>query len=328
MAWARTQAKASRQTETTMTALRRLAIGALVLALTGCDQFADGVGSAPPAPPRPEAPPPERSAESLELEAYFQRVERGLLTRGLLRADGGGIDAPFNARNLAENFTALAFFQEYSAVGNRLVQQQGTSILHRWDGPIRIEPVFGETVDRDQVIRDRAAIETFAARLSRVTGHPVRTVGRSGNFQVAVLHEQDRETLGPRLRDWLPEIQSAEVRAIEDLARDTYCVVVSSDPGNSGVITRAVAIIRAELPMALRLSCIHEEIAQGLGLANDSAAARPSIFNDDDEYGRLTTMDELMLGMLYDPRLTPGMIEPEARETVREMAEALLAPAS
>ena len=63
----------------------------------------------------------------------------------------------------------------------------------------------------------------------------------------------------------------------------------------------------------MRLSCIHEEITQGLGLANDSPLARPSIFNDDEEFALLTPMDELMLKMLYSPRLSAGMTETEAR---------------
>lgn len=328
MAWAKTRARAFRPAKKAMRAVRFMAWLALVAGLSACDQLQTSSLDSTPAPPPRAAPPAERSTESLELESYFQRVERGLITRGLLRSDGGGIDAPFNERNLADNFLALAFYQEYATVGTSLVQRQGESILHRWEGPVRIEPVFGATVSPDQVIRDHAAIETFAGRLGRVTNHPVRTVGRSGNFRVVVLHEQERRDIGDRLREWLPEIQIAEVRAIENLSKDTYCVVVSSDPGNTGIITRAVAIIRAELPPALRLSCIHEEIAQGLGLANDSAAARPSIFNDDDEYGRLTTMDELMLGMLYDQRLSPGMTEGSARNTVRDMATALLAPSS
>ena len=66
-------------------------------------------------------------------------------------------------------------------------------------------------------------------------------------------------------------------------------------------------MIRAEHPDLLRLSCLHEEIAQGLGLSNDSPAARPSIFNDDEEFALLTRHDELLLTMLYDPRMIPGM---------------------
>ena len=87
----------------------------------------------------------------------------------------------------------------------------------------------------------------------------------------------------------------------------------------------AIAVIRAENPGLLRLSCVHEELAQGLGLANDYPAARPSIFNDDDEFALLTEQDELMLKMLYDPRLRPGMtakeVNPRTRIIARELTE-------
>ena len=38
----------------------------------------------------------------------------------------------------------------------------------------------------------------------------------------------------------------------------------------------------------MRRACVHEEMAQGLGLGNDSETARPSIFNDDEEFALLT----------------------------------------
>ena len=77
-------------------------------------------------------------------------------------------------------------------------------------------------------------------------------------------------------------------------------------------------------PDLLRLSCIHEEIAQGLGLSNDSPAARPSVFNDDEEFGLLTTHDEFLLRILYDPRMRPGMNEIEAREQAELIASELM----
>ncbi len=83
-------------------------------------------------------------------------------------------------------------------------------------------------------------------------------------------------------------------------------------------------MIRAEHPDLLRLSCLHEEIAQGLGLANDSPLARPSIFNDDEEFGLLTTHDEYLLKMLYDPRIRPGMTAEEAIPVARTIANELL----
>ena len=52
---------------------------------------------------------------------------------------------------------------------------------------------------------------------------------------------------------------------------------------------------------------LSKELAQGLGLPNDSPTARPSIFNDDEEFGVLTRHDELLLRLLYDRNLAPGM---------------------
>ena len=69
---------------------------------------------------------------------------------------------------------------------------------------------------------------------------------------------------------------------------------------------------------------VHEELAQAMGLPNDSPQARPSIFNDDDEFGLLTTHDEYLLRMLYDPRLTPGMTAAQAEPIVRQIASELL----
>ncbi len=106
--------------------------------------------------------------------------------------------------------------------------------------------------------------------------------------------------------------------------RDTYCqVLTQSDPATSTYVG-AVAVIPSEHPDLLRLSCFHEELAQSLGLPNDSNAARPSIFNDDEEFALLTRQDELMLRILYNPALHPGMTEAEARPIVQTLASRLL----
>ncbi|HAW48219.1 MAG TPA: hypothetical protein DCX34_13450, partial [Roseovarius sp.] len=60
---------------------------------------------------------------------------------------------------------------------------------------------------------------------------------------------------------------------------------------------------------------------QGLGLANDSPRARPSIFNDDDEFAWLTTHDEMLLRLLYHPDLSPGMTADEARPILRRLLD-------
>ncbi|MEM7720510.1 MAG: DUF2927 domain-containing protein, partial [Pseudomonadota bacterium] len=290
-----------------MSLLRGLTFAGLLMSLVGCAPLDELFGTN--ATPAPVAPiiAEEPSAASRALVAYYTRVESGHRTRGLLRIDGGGPDVPFDERRLADTFMNIAFAREFSDVGTTLVRRETQSILRRWDAPVRVEVMFGNSVDPTQRADDRAAIRRFVDRLNRTTGHPISFVERDGNFRVLILSEDERRVVGPTLRRLIPTIRDREIALIEDLNRESYCLVLAADPGDDGRIRQAAAVIRTELPLLLRQSCIHEELAQGLGLANDSPTARPSIFNDDDEFGRLTAMDERMLSMLYDPALRPGM---------------------
>ena len=74
-----------------------------------------------------------------------------------------------------------------------------------------------------------------------------------------------------------------------------------------------IGALAQQIVAMMQRACIEEELAQGLGLANDSPYARPSIFNDDDEFATLTSMDAVMLQILYNPRLLPGMTLDQAR---------------
>ncbi len=302
-----------------------LALATIGLVMMGCDQL-DGFRTEPGAKAAPVViDPVPPSAESLALAAYYARVEAGHRTRGLLRTDGGGPDTPYDADRLAKAFSAIAFAREFSDRGSALVQSESASVLHRWNGPVRIEPVFGASVPDMQRADDRATVKRYAERLQRATQHPIQHVEQGGNFQVVFVSEEERRVIGPLLSRLVPSIRQREIDLVQDLARENYCIMISSDSKNDGEITRAVAVIRAELPPILRLSCIHEEIAQGLGLANDSGKARPSIFNDDDEFARLTGMDEKLLQMLYDVRLRPGMDAKSAVPVVTTLARDLTA---
>ena len=306
-----------------------ITLGLLPLVAACAELIGTGGNSAPPDGAIEAALPiSDRSPESFEIEQFFARVQDGLVARGLLRIDGGGPDVPFTDTTLARNFTALAFSQEFTGVSGRLVRRSTESRLHRWAVPVKIEPLFGASVDPAQSAFDRRTIDRLALRLETATEHPVNVVSHGGNFHVLILNDQELRAAGALLRGLIPEISVAEVGYVEDMPRETYCVVFASDTAGDHTHESAVAVIRAELPQRLRTSCIHEEIAQGLGLANDSPNARPSIFNDDDEFGRLTTQDELLLQMLYDPRLAPGMAKDEAAGTVRRIAAELLSPAT
>jgi hypothetical protein len=153
----------------------------------------------------------------------------------------------------------------------------------------------------------------------------VRTVNSGGNFHVFYVGRDAQLQIGDTIRQLVPGIGPETIAEIERLPRFTFCSVYAfSRAGGASTYVAAVALIRDEHPPLLRRSCVHEEIAQGMGLPNDSPVARPSIFNDDEEFALLTRHDELLLRILYDRRLTPGMRPEEARPIVRQIAEELL----
>lgn len=302
-----------------------LSIGAALL--SGCDLLDPNVNAslkpqarpaAPAAAPVVARPTSERSAS---LRSYFSQVQQAQLSQGLLRQDGGGADTPFTPDILARNFEQIAFFNEYD--GN-FAGVGGPSPLNRWEGAVRMEVLFGDSIPPSQKRTDLSAVSAYAQRLERVTGHPVSMSGRP-NFVVVIAGEDDREEMLAKAAARVPGISKSSLATVREMPRDTYCLVAAYATGaDPDVYTAALAIVRAENPDLLRLSCIHEELAQGMGLSNDSPEARPSIFNDDDEFALLTRHDELLLKMLYDPRLEPGMRAAEARPIVRTIARELI----
>lgn len=297
-----------------------------LLTLAGCEV-------APPEEPDPAptttSPTPSDPAEagapsprSQRLAQYYARVEAELLGQGLLRSDGGGPDTPYDADDLARNFEQIAFHDEYARGRGLQRSGGGPTELRKWTGPVRVGIEFGASVPRAQRRADRRTVSDYTARLADITGHPITMGNGRTNFHVLIMGEDDRDRAVARIREIVPEINRSSLRLIEALPRSIHCLVMAF-PGeeNGSSYRRAIAFIRAEHPDLLRRSCVHEELAQGLGLPNDTPRARPSIFNDDDEFALLTRHDEALLRLLYSPDLEPGMTLDDARPVVRRLLD-------
>ncbi len=302
-------------------------LAAIALAgLTSCTPTTVPTRGPVPATQQPAAlptVPPAETPASAAARAHYTRVQAQLLSQGLLRTDGGGRDTPFTDRMLAENFIRIALYDEYTRTASGPVQRMTTSRIRKWQAPVRVGLRFGPSTPPDRRAADTARVSSFLQRLSRATGHPIGLDDRAPNFFIHIVSEDERRALGPQIRSALPGLSGSEVAAITEMPRSTYCLVYAMSASDGASYTRAFAVIRAEHPDLLRLSCLHEEIAQGLGLANDSPTARPSIFNDDEEFALLTRQDELMLRILYNPALIPGMTETQARPIVESLAARL-----
>jgi hypothetical protein len=270
---------------------------------------------------------PISAAQSASMERLSQ-FEQSQLSRGLMRTDGGGPDTPFDMHDILRHFQDIAFYDEYDAtLGFSRISQ--ASHLEKWTTPVRFNPVFGKSIDRNRVKLAKATVAKYVKKLSRITGHPMLVSARKPNFDVLFMGHDDRDQMDAFLASRGPQIGALAKQVVAMMPEDVHCMVMAfSNAEIRHGYTHAIAIIRAEHPPLMQRACIEEELAQGLGLANDSPYARPSIFNDDDEFATLTAMDAVMLQILYNPRLLPGMTLDQARPYLYEISELLNEPQS
>lgn len=295
-------------------ACRALVAPALMLALSAC---------APPQPP-PSVQNAADTPASAAMRKHYAQVQQTLLADGLLRTETAPQDAPFTADDLTKNFLRIALYEEYA--GGQVTRHASATpiVLLRWQTPVHVALRFGDGVGANQQSADRVLVADYLTRLSKVTGHSIGLSEKSPNFWLYIGSVADRAALGPALTAEIPGLSAGQMRAVTQMDQGTYCQVLTQSDAATSTIIRAVAVIPSEHPDVLRLACIHEELAQSLGLPNDSKAARPSIFNDDQEFALLTRQDELMLQILYDPALSPGMTRAKAKPIVETLAIGLL----
>lgn len=312
--------------------LRAALCGALVLALvSGCawapgsapaPQASAGIASAPP--PEPRATKSEAAAAGTDLRAFYASVEGDLTAAGRMRRDTAPTDAPYTDADLMRDFERIALRDEYVDQGGRFVRTETPAQLRRWARPVRVAVMSGPTSPPEDAARDRANVAAFTNRIAHLTGHDVAMgQGNDVNFLVLFMSAAERSAFAEQVATLYPTFAPAVMQALRNPPIDIFCVTYGFwDPSAPSTYSAVMVLIPSEHPSFTRLSCVQEEMAQAMGLPNDSPDARPSLFNDNKEFALLTDHDAILLRMLYDDRLRPGMtsteVEPLLPDIVRD----------
>ncbi|MEO0681155.1 MAG: DUF2927 domain-containing protein [Pseudomonadota bacterium] len=260
---------------------------------------------------------PPRAVPNLD----YADLERDLLAVGLLRTETAPADAPYDAADLARNFERIALFFETEQAGAAPAEATG---LNRWNTGKTIFWRFDGAPSPE--LEDE--MRRLSVRVQLLTGLNMFRAGPGAapNLSIGVLDSLGRAELAEQLRrDGVEE----ELELLMNWTRgqDVLCMALLSYAAPN-VIDAAFIFIPAELSPLMLKSCLHEEVIQSLGLPNDDLGARPSIFNDDEEFAYLTRHDEDLLRILYDDRLRPGMTAEEARPVVRRIIRELGLPSA
>ncbi len=212
----------------------------------------------------------------------------------------------FSNADLLRNFDIVAFGNEYT--GRRF------DVVRKWRQPIRIgidgsnHPPYLETY-----------IDDMARQLSAATGHPIElyySIGLqrqkklppdfdSKKVNVFVLYLGDQG-----VRDAVHKYFGGSDVEKEALLAEATCMANYRTRQNE--IRSAVIIFPDRHPESYHRACVVEELAQILGLPNDSNLVSPSIFNDSSREFELTAHDIWLLRALYQKDIAPGMPRNEA----------------
>ncbi|MHA7774321.1 DUF2927 domain-containing protein [Roseibium sp. M-1] len=211
---------------------------------------------------------------------------------GTLRA--AAANDSFSTEELLEGFEKTVFGLEYRSWSWR------PYLVKKFTTPVRFYV-------HNLSARDRTGtVHRFVKEIgSRISGLSTSLAGNpsDANFEVYVV---DRAQYEQVVKKDIYKSERAEVPG-RCLVR-----VVS---GRSG-IKRSAAVIVSDEGEFLFKRCLVEELLQGLGPMNDDASLTHSVFNDLSRHSRFTVFDQIILNMLYDPRIKPGMSAEQTRDVL------------
>lgn len=217
---------------------------------------------------------------------------------------------PAEAAELAD-FRRLAF-----GPGN---PRPGSDHLAKWQQPVRATLVDASTE------AERQAARRHLADLAGLTGLDVAEAPRPG-ANLLIFFADDPAAAARRHRG-LYAHRIGDARAFEALLEaragaTCFGFLWGGWPSGRG-IDFAVVFVRSDRGERTMRGCLVQQTTQVFGLMHDLGREAASVFNDSGRHVDLTEGDRLMLRLLYDPRLEPGMswagTEPLARAALRDL---------
>lgn len=242
----------------------------------------------------------------------WQSYEREAVADGFLRTERDPYGVVVSPSQTLRNFREIFFYSEYGVEDGRYVVRRD---------PIPLEKRSGETtwllIGAGVTKTDRRHVGHVAALIEASTGLAIREVDSGADILIAIVDVEEREDMA----DWMQE-KFGDNALSDDLRNDLgedLCIAVPFTQEDESKDAGYLIIIPNETSGVLRRSCIEEEFAHAFGPSADFEDARPSIFNDDQEFALLTVHDQMLLRILYDPRLRAGMSEQEALPILRRI---------
>ncbi len=173
-------------------------------------------------------------------------------------------------------------------------------LVKKFTGPVRF--YIHNLARRDRTRTVKRFIREIDKRVQGLSTSVVKRPSEA-NFEVFIV---DRKQYEPVVRTDVYKNPKAKVPG--------RCLVRVIS-GRNGIKKSSAVIVSDEGEFLFR-RCLVEETLQGLGPMNDNDKLRHSVFNDSSRHSRFTAFDQIILNMLYDPRIKPGMSAKQTRDVL------------
>lgn len=197
-------------------------------------------------------------------------------------------------QTLSERFRKIAFTAEGGADGEERK-------IRKWDKPItlKIHAVRGQQV--------KDLVQKTLRKLASLSGMAFNLVerGKEADINLHIVDLDDYAALRSQFN-------------VPESPWEVSSCFFSLETDEKGAINKATIAIPAAFGEDYVRHCIVEEMAQVMGLTNDSPDIGPTIFDDTRNPCMMTDQDEILIRALYNRAIEPGMSEMRAMVGARQ----------
>lgn len=204
-----------------------------------------------------------------------------------------------NVGFIERSFYEVALKNEYDTIDHP---------LRKWRKPIRIYLVHDV---KDKKLHTELAHKQVA-HLRQITGHSIRFVPHRHQANLTWVFSSEAR--------WEKQVEKYLGKSSTKYLSSAVCIA-NYRARKSGEIIKASIVIPVDKARhrGKLIACVVEEVAQILGLPNDSDNVYPSVFNDHSPEELLSPLDITLLKLLYEPSLTVGMRKDEIKPILTKL---------
>lgn len=207
----------------------------------------------------------------------------------------------FSDAEIADGFLQTTIGAELQIAGR-------TDRIRKYDAPVRVYIDSRGRPDRRRTVQ---RVVADIARRIRNIDLKVTTKRDEANFTVTLVRSRE---FYPTLTRFFGRDRAQEIR--RDL--DPQCLSGFRKGDDYRIIGSSV-VLMTDVSDFVFADCAYEELLQALGPINDTDQVPWTMFNDDVQRGYFDVYDQLIMNVLYDPRVKPGMTADEVKAVLPQV---------